>query len=153
MILWATGFNYKFPYFDEDFEENKLLGGLFDIYCRWPTAGKHDGCKSFGPFYKKVMCAREPDLMFIGVIDRSLFSGIIFDYSSMLCAAYIGGALKLTREEILKGGEQEIEKIKDDLFNYLRFGYVYTASHFMKEIEPVLGINPEETKDTKVIID
>ena len=75
LVLWATGYQSCFPYFEQT--GDSLFHGLLDIYCRRKSVVGSNGSKSLGPLFLHCVSAREPSLMFGGLVENTDANGFM----------------------------------------------------------------------------
>ena len=92
LVLWATGYQSCFPYFEQT--DDSLFHGLLDIYCRRKSVVGSNGSKSLGPLFLHCVSAREPSLMFGGLVENTDANGFMNSLQGMLFAAIIGGYIQ-----------------------------------------------------------
>jgi len=85
-IVLATGYQYTFPFFDK--------GG--DELVKIEAEGKY-----FGPLFLRMFCINEPDLIFIGSNDFTLFVQVILERQCIISRDYLEGKVKLPSKETM----------------------------------------------------
>ena len=76
IILFATGYKYCFPFFDLN---DKIIEFDDNI----------DNGNYFGPLYRKMFLIDNPNLMFIGLIERTTLLFLSFERQALLAKQFI----------------------------------------------------------------
>lgn len=95
IIIYATGYKFCFPFFDPDDDIIKFESGT-------------DRGMYFGPLYKRMFAINQPNIMFVGLIERAAALYITFERQAQLVKQYIIGELELPpKEDMLEDLETE----------------------------------------------
>ncbi|CAI2366805.1 unnamed protein product [Moneuplotes crassus] len=136
-IIYATGYKYSFPFIDPD---QKIVE--FD--------SKGTNGSYFGPLYKKMFCINEPNIFFIGVVERILIIHSTYERQILLAKEVIQGKITLpSKQEMLEDLASEIEnheKYGKDLSYFYRFNPAgYTYADYNKDLEALTSMEIDTT--------
>ena len=115
-IIYSTGFNLDFPFFNDDSLQFK------------------DNCV---PLYKRIFLPENPDLCFIGLFQAVTYGFLhIMEDQAKLAAKYIEGKYKLPSSEIMqKDIESERRQIAKKFIKSLRNNYQMMGSVYLRDIQ------------------
>ena len=100
-VVYATGYHYSFPFLTED-------DGVIEF-------DKENPGSYFGPLYKRLFAIKEPNLIFIGVVEKIPINQATFERQIILAKQFIVGNIKLpSQEEMLKETEAELAKYDEN---------------------------------------
>ena len=141
LIIWATGYQVSFPYFEQS--GDSMFHGLLDIYARRSSISGAGGCKSFGPLFLHCLSAREPHLMFAGLMERVISTGLSKSVPAMLFASIVGGYVSFDSEYLLKEAKKELEWFREKdptLMNYGAFSMYFRIEEHLRQIDKTMGL-------------
>ena len=148
LMVWATGYQASFPYFDQS--GDSMFHGLLDIYARRSSISGAGGCKAFGPLFQHCISAREPHLMFAGLLERAVSTGLSKCVPAMLIASVIGGYVSFEGEYLLKEAEKELEWFREKDSTLMRHGQCsqhFTLNSHLQALDKVMGLDSSHSKE------
>lgn len=97
LVIYATGYLYSMPFLENTGDEIVK----FDP----ETQGTY-----FGPLYKRMFAINEPDLIFIGLVEKLPIIQATYERQALLARRYIEGYVKLpSKEQMLQDLEKDLE--------------------------------------------
>ena len=118
-IIYATGYKYCIPFIDP---EDKIV----------EFSDSTDRGFYFGPLYKRMFCINEPNLFFIGMVEKAPLIHPAYERQILLAKEKILGLITLpSKEEMLADLDREIrenEESGESIDKFFRFntkGYSY----------------------------
>ncbi|KAL4438318.1 hypothetical protein ABPG74_009741 [Tetrahymena malaccensis] len=138
IFMYATGYQYAFPFLD--FEKDKLI----DLY------QKRGANYSLGPLYLRTFSVREPNLIFVGVLQQVLSSQQGVERQAILVSKVITDEIKLpTQQEMQEDFDknyQEALTLYNDGNRYIRFSQHKGIDEFLffRQISNLCGIPSDE---------
>ena len=133
-VVYATGYHYSFPFLNEE-------DGIIEYDKEEPGA-------YFGPLYKRIFAIKEPDLLFIGVVEKVPLIQGTYERQIMLAKQYIAGNIKIpSQEEMLKETETELRKFEENpklgKQNFYKFSPFYTFWDYNDELVKMSGMEED----------
>ena len=148
LIIWATGYQSSFPYFEQT--GDKLFHGLFDIYARRSSSTCPEGFKAFGPLFLHCLSAREPHLMFNGLVERGIANGYINSICAMFLACIVGGFISFDSDYLLEEAEKELEEFRSKNPSLMKFGAytsIFGLNDHARQLLKIMCHNEEDSKE------
>ncbi|KAL4485421.1 hypothetical protein ABPG72_008289 [Tetrahymena utriculariae] len=122
IFMYATGYQYTFPFLD--FEKDKLI----DLHQRRGIN------YSLGPLYLRTFSIREPNLIFVGVLQQILSTQQGIERQSIFVSKVISDEIKLPnqqdmQEDFEKNYQEALNKYKDGN-QYIKFAQIQGIDEF-----------------------
>ncbi|KAL4438319.1 hypothetical protein ABPG74_009742 [Tetrahymena malaccensis] len=145
IFMYATGYQYKFPFLD--FEKDKLI----DLY------QKRGVNYSLGPLYLRTFSIKEPNLIFVGILQAVLSSFQGIERQSILVSKVINEEIKLpTQQEMQEDFEKDYQEALNsykDGNQYIKFSQVQGIDEFgyFRQIAKMCDIPSDEEYNSYVL--
>ncbi|EAR84952.1 flavin-binding monooxygenase-like protein (macronuclear) [Tetrahymena thermophila SB210] len=145
VFMYATGYQYTFPFLD--FEKDKLI----DLYQRRGIN------YSLGPLYLRTFSIREPNLIFVGVVQQVLSSQQGIERQSIFVSKVITDEIKLPTEQEM---QQEFENDYQEALaqykdgnQYIKFAQVQGIDEFkfFRQLAQLCDIPSDEEYNSYVL--
>ena len=129
-IIYATGYKYSIPFIDP---KDKII--------EFESEGENNGFY-FGPLYKRMFSINEPNIFFIGLVEKLPLIHPTYERQVLLVKEFIEGKITLpTKEEMLLDLEREIkmnEEMSQDLSKFYKFNsHGYSYYDYNRELEEI----------------
>ncbi|CAI2366935.1 unnamed protein product [Moneuplotes crassus] len=136
-IIYATGYKYSFPFIDP---EQKIVE--FDSK---GTEGFY-----FGPLYKKMFCINEPNIFFIGIVEKLPIIHSTYERQILLAKEAIQGKITLpSKQEMLEDLASEMENHEQtgkDMSYFYKFNPAgYSYYDYNKDMEALTSMEVDTT--------